>query len=58
MQLQSIMRSPQGNRCMIDDKVLNSGDIINGWKVDMIADKSVELSADGSKIILTITSEG
>jgi hypothetical protein len=57
MQLLSIMKSPKGNCCMINDKMLKKGDTIDGWKIVAITDKTVELSAQGMQKILKISSE-
>ena len=57
MQLLSIMKSPKGNCCMINDKILSKGDVIDGWQVISITDKSVELSAQGMKKSLKISSD-
>jgi preprotein translocase subunit SecG len=58
MQLLSVIESPEGNSCMIDDKILKQGDVINGWKILSINKTSVELGAEGMKVTLRITSEG
>jgi hypothetical protein len=57
MQLLSIMKSPRGNSCMINDKMLGKGDMIDGWQVVAITDKSVELSAQGMRKTLKISAE-
>jgi hypothetical protein len=57
MQLLSIMKSPKGNSCMINDKMLNKGDTIDGWQVMEITDKSVKLSAQGMQKTLKISAE-
>lgn len=57
LQLLSIMQSPQGNSCMIDDRILSKGDKINGWEVISISNSSVELSAGAMKRILSISSD-
>lgn len=57
MQLLSIMKSPKGNSCMINDKMLSKGDTIDGWQVVAITDKSVELSAQGMQKTLKISAE-
>jgi hypothetical protein len=58
LQLLSIMKSPHGNCCMINDKILYKGDTINNWKVDSITDTSVELSSDDMKVVLRMSTEG
>jgi hypothetical protein len=57
MQLLSIMKSPKGNSCMINDKMLSKGDTIDGWQVVAITDKGVELSAQGMQKTLKISAE-
>jgi preprotein translocase subunit SecG len=47
MQLLGIMRSELGNCCMIDDKVLNLGDSIKGFKVTQIGNNFVKLQWQG-----------
>ncbi|MHC4573479.1 MAG: hypothetical protein ACYS76_05025 [Planctomycetota bacterium] len=49
LQLLGIMRSEQGNCCMIDDKVLYEGDLIGGFRVCQIGNNFVrlELGRDG-----------
>ena len=55
MQLWSIMQSNQGNRCMIDDKVLREGDSIKGFKVRQIGDIFVKLESNGVEIVLKLS---
>ncbi|MCH7557730.1 MAG: hypothetical protein IIB56_09780 [Planctomycetes bacterium] len=55
MQLWSIMQSNQGNRCMIDDKVLREGDSIKGFKVRQIGDIFVKLESNGMEIVLKLS---
>ena len=55
MRLWSIMQSDQGNRCMIDDKILREGDSIKGFKVLQISDSFVELESNGVQIILKLS---
>ncbi len=43
MQLLSIMQTEQGNCCMIDDRILYTGDSIRGFKVHQISDSFVKL---------------
>jgi len=47
MELLTIMETEQGSCCMIDDKVLYEGDLINGFRVSRISDASVTLQWDG-----------
>jgi preprotein translocase subunit SecG len=55
MQLWSIMQSNQGNRCMIDDKILREGDSIKGFKVLQIGDSFVKLESNGVEIVLKLS---
>ncbi len=55
MQLLSIMQSDQGNRCMIDDKILLEGDSIKGFKVRQIGDIFVKLESNGVEIVLKLS---
>jgi hypothetical protein len=57
MQLLSIMSESNGYSCMINDKMLKKGDMIDGWRVVAITSKSVELSAQGMQKVLKISSE-
>jgi len=52
MRLWSVMESPQGSCCMIDDEVLYEGDKIQDLVVTMIGDDFVELSSMGMKVKL------
>jgi preprotein translocase subunit SecG len=54
MRLLAIMVSPNGNSCMINDKIVYKGDKVNGFDVLAIADDSVELISQGTKITLRI----
>ena len=47
LKLSSIMKSPQGNYCMINDWILREGDSIKSFSVKRIADRSVELVWNG-----------
>jgi preprotein translocase subunit SecG len=47
--LLSVMRSEDGNACMINDRILQQGDSIEGFVVTRIAGNSVELSWDGGE---------
>ncbi len=55
MQLWSIVQSDQGNRCMIDDKILFEGDSIKGFKVHQIGDIFVKLESNGVEIVLKLS---
>lgn len=55
MQLWSIVQSDQGNRCMIDDKILLEGDSIKGFKVRQIGDIFVKLESNGVEIVLKLS---
>ena len=46
MQLEMITQSDQGNRCMINDKILSEGDYIRDFKVCQIGGSSVKLEWD------------
>ena len=56
LQLLSIIKSPSGNACIIDDKRLRTGDSINAdgvtFTVKKITDKYVELTANGYTVKL------
>ncbi len=54
MRLWSIMQSNQGNRCMIDDKILREGDSIKGFKVLQIGDSFVKLESGGAEVVLRL----
>ena len=43
LSLSTIMQTEQGNCCMIDDKVLYEGDLINGFRVIQISDDFVKI---------------
>jgi len=47
LQLWSIMASPQGACCMINEKILYVGDVIEGFTVDRIEERFVDLTYDG-----------
>ena len=55
LQLLSIMESPQGNCCMINDRIVYTGDKIEGFTVTAVSDDAVELSLEGTKIKLKIS---
>jgi hypothetical protein len=46
LRLLSVMKSPQSNCCMINDKILQEGEVIRGFKVTQIGDSSVDLVWD------------
>jgi len=52
MRLWSIMESPQGRCCMIDDEVLGEGDKIQDLTITMIGENFIELSSMGIKVKL------
>ncbi len=59
LQLLSIMQSPKGNCCMINDAILYEGDTIKGFKVGAIGDGFVKLiltqvETDNVEIILKL----
>lgn len=43
LKLLSVMRSDQGNCCMIDDRILRQGETIQGFTISAISGDSVEL---------------
>jgi len=55
LQLLSIMRSDQGNCCMINDRILYEGDSIRGFKVCQIGDSFVKLESEGVEIVLKLS---
>ena len=55
LQLLSIMRSDQGNCCMINDRILYEGDSIRGFKVRQISDSFVKLESEGVEIVLKLS---
>ena len=46
LRLLSIMRSEQGDCCMIDDKILREGDYIKGFRVSQIGQNFVKLELE------------
>ncbi len=52
LKLGSIMESPQGNCCMIDDDIFYVGDSIKGFTVSKIEGEFVELMSHGIRVIL------
>jgi len=49
MQLWTICQSEQGNCCMIDDKILYEGDLINSFRIIQIGDNFVKLKWQDGK---------
>ncbi|MFQ6034963.1 MAG: hypothetical protein ACE5NM_03825 [Sedimentisphaerales bacterium] len=49
LSLLTICQTEQGNCCMIDDKILYEGDLINGFKVTQIGDNFVKIKWQDSK---------
>jgi preprotein translocase subunit SecG len=45
LKLLSVMRSDRGNCCMINDRILQQGDVIEGFMITRIMGDSVELTA-------------
>ncbi len=54
LKLFSIMQSPEGSCCMINDQLLYKGDKINGFKVLEINKKSVKLSSGDREKFLSL----
>jgi hypothetical protein len=54
MQLLSIVRSEQGNCCMIDDRILYEGDSIRDFKVRQIGDDTVSLQNGDVEVVLKL----
>lgn len=55
--LLSVMRSDEGNACMINDRILRQGDLIEGFVVTQIAASSVELTWKGDEAGLDVGTE-
>lgn len=55
LQLFTICQTEQGNSCMIDDKILNEGDSIKGYKVSQVGDDFVKLELEGVEIVLKLS---
>lgn len=53
-ELLTIMATEKGNCCMINGKLLNVGDAINGLTVTEITDRSVSLANDETQITLKL----
>jgi len=49
LRLLSVMKSPESNCCMINDRILQEGDVIRGFKVVRIGDSSVDLVSDAER---------
>jgi len=49
LQLLTICQTEQGNCCMIDDKILYEGDLINSFRVTQIGDNFVKIKWQDSK---------
>jgi preprotein translocase subunit SecG len=54
MRLLGIMLSPNGNSCMINDRIVYKGDKIGGYEVLAINDDNVLLGSQGTTITLRI----
>ena len=55
MKLFSIMQSEVGVCCMIDNKILYEGDLINDFTVKKISDSLVALDLEGVEIVLKLS---
>jgi hypothetical protein len=55
LHLLSIMQANQKNCCMINDRILYTGDSIGGYKVRQIADNFVKLESGDTRIILKLS---
>jgi len=55
MHLDSIMQSDMGKCCMINNKILYIGNIIDDFKVLQIDDDRVKLESGGVEVILTLS---
>jgi len=55
MHLDSIMQSDMGKCCMINNKILYTGNSIDGFTVLQIEDDRVKLSSGGVDIVLTLS---
>lgn len=51
LQLFTILKTDQGYSCMINDKILYEGDVIEGFKVCRINETSVKLELEGAEIV-------
>jgi len=54
LQLVSIIQSPTGNCCMINDKILYEGDTIKQFTIRKVNNNQVRLESDGLEIILKL----
>ena len=55
LQLWSIMESPKGSCCMINEKVFYKGDTVEGFLINNITNEYVELSSNGMQFKLKIS---
>lgn len=55
LELYTIMSTEKGNCCMINDKLLYEGDVIDGLEVEEITSHSVTLTDGQSNIVLRLT---
>jgi len=55
LRLWTIMYSDKGRSCMINNELLYEGDSISGFRVSRIGDDFVELSSNGSRILLRMS---
>jgi hypothetical protein len=55
LELSTIMSDEKGICCMINDKLLRKGDMINGLTVEEITENSVSLTSDETRIILRLS---
>ena len=57
LRLWTIMSSDKGRSCMINNEIVYEGDLIFGLRVSRIGDDFVELSSNGSSILLRMSNE-
>ena len=55
LQLWSIMESPKGSCCMINEKVFYKGDTVEGFLIDNITNEYVEVSSNGIQFKLKMS---
>jgi preprotein translocase subunit SecG len=55
LELLTIMSDEKGICCMINDKLLRKGDMINGLTVEEITESSVSLTNDETRIVLRLS---
>lgn len=55
MQLDSIMQSDKGKCCMISNKILYVGDMIDDYTVEQINDSCVKLKSRGVEVVLSLS---